>query len=312
MVNNKNELYEKINLKDHLILINYIKELNDFEEINLDEIEFDEKKYSIRKYKDDFIFKCSDGRLMNVKFDCIEHGGLNYLPLSVISINYLTPDFIIKYVSKLDRRKFFFLDDEKELSLEEYTDNAFFSIKKNGYIKKLIVKELKDGIVYQGFESIDDKDYLDPKIIYFGNSILYDGVRIDNDTMEITELNGKKIPQYSTLLSFDANEEIKKLESTVSSETFHPITLEMLEKFKEDLLKRKDFINEVIELSDIYKQKVSYLSECSEKFISGVDEYTFKSSEIEFLINSLNHLKNKNSKALIFRNKNGSESNKYL
>ena len=307
MVNNKKELYEKVDLEEHLNLINYIKSLNNLDEINLDGIEFDEKKYSIRKYKDDFTIECSDGRIMNINFDCIEHGGFNYLPLSIISITYLVPDFKIKYVSKLDRRQQFFLDDDKELSLEEYADNAFFSIKKNGYIKKLIVKELKDGSVYQGFESLDDKDYLDPKIIYFGDSIFYDGVRIDNDTLEITELNGRQIPKYDSLLSFDAEQEMEKLERAISSEEFHSVTLDMLEKFKSDLLKRKDFVNEVIELGDIYKQKVSYLKECGQNFISGVDGYTFKPNEIEFLINSLNTLKNRDSKTLMLGDKYGNK-----
>ncbi len=295
MVTN-NELNNITNIDEHVDLINSFFILNDMEKIN-DTLNINDKEFKIVKNNNHLVIKCSDGRVMNLNIDFKEHDGENHgNPLSKIVIEYPFDDYKISLISYINTRKKALGDlDSEYLSKEEFLCNSSFAIQKKDTEHKLIVKDIKDGKVYRGIDSLDIFYYVEPKTVFIGEDLFYDRIRMNKEGNEITEIKGKKVPNYNLLKSFNAEEELLKINDVIDSTDFNSITIGLFDELKNKVNEKQNFINNLFRLTDIYKVKVSNILDLSEKFILGTKEKIFNSEELKEVIDYINNYSKNNS-----------------
>ena len=277
------------NLEGICCLFNILGEANNIEKLNISEIVFNDKVYSIEKENDALIIKCSDGRCLNLKIYTYswEEGDDFHTytcDKSVAECQYFLPNGnIIKFIR--DEHYFKNPDFYKKLNSYKFAE----SLKVNYVIPNRCTIKQASSLDFPSWDfnelETDRGDYFDFEsngIIYRGNYLL------SKDAKNLLSIKGKNVLPLEEVKKFNVEQEKEKLEKLLKdNDSFHPYTVEVLLDAIANLKNKERYVNEILNfyLEDIpLSQDVL---DAREDITTRINNYIFSKEELSLFVNSL-------------------------
>lgn len=274
---NKNELIERTNIDSIINLLNFIECERNFQNLSLNNIDLNGKKYSIYKVEDNISIYTKGS------------------PLLVISNKEVDPNDCYDY-GKRDIKITYKLDNNDLLSLE---GNA--TLGESIISKEDLVTNLKP-YYYKGtkLERYELKDNLMPKELDSNDEgLTYHNLVLTEDGKEILKINGEKIPRRSEIENFDYLTELSKItilyEATelngvtemLFNKEFCPITREKLEEFTKKLEKKSKYLKNFSKDYERVTDRVTELIEVRNGALEGAKSINYKEEELSNIFKKL-------------------------
>ncbi len=290
---NKEESYLKLeNITKLFNILGYISNID----LEIKDIDFNNKKYSIKKDKDTFIISSSDNRLLILKMKFENSISIACPDMSIATIEYYFPDnTILKYSKEIGNSISY--DNFKNFEVSKLTGDLSFP-----FIDYYIVD--KDYNVAANY-SLDDFELNNVFFTFTSKGIQYcneylvskDGKRllaIDYDTKCLT---------IEDVREFDYKKEKEKIINLLKNDkTLHPYSKMII---KEAISELKEKAKEAKVILKFYKEDIPLCIEIVDirkKIINNLKNYTFTEDELFFIIQILvQTVKNQNENNKIKR-----------
>ena len=286
----KKERINNYNLEEISSLINIIGESNDIKKLNINNISFNDKTYSIEKENDDLIIKCSDGRCLKLKiYSCSWEESDGYFSKwtcnkSVAEFQYLLPN----------GNTLSFTNDSWHISMEY---EFFKKLNPAELVDNLTVKYLipnKNSIIPYGSYPDQSWDFnrLETYNRYFNftsDGILYcNDYLVSSDGKQLLSIKGKDVLPLEKVKQFNIEQEKEKLIKLLESDnTIHPYTRDVLLNAINNLKNKEKYVNNILEF---YNEDIPLCQEVAnarEDLINNIYNYIFSKEELLFLIKIL-------------------------
>ena len=272
---NKEESYFKLeNITKLFNILGYISNLD----LEIKDIDFNNKKYSIKKDKDTFIISSNDNRLLILKMSFKKSTSMACHDMSIAIIEYYFPDNTILKFSKAIGNSISY-DNFKNFEVSKLKDDPSV----NYYI---VDKNYK---IFANY-SLDDFELNNAYFTFTSKGIQYyneylvskDGKRllaIDDDT---------KCPPLEDVKKFDYKEEKEKIINLLeNNKTLHPYSKMII---KEAISELKEKVKEAKVILNFYKEDIPLCIEIVDirkSIINNLKKYTFTDDELFFIIQIL-------------------------
>lgn len=272
------------NLEGICSLFNILDGANDIEKLNISEIVFNDKVYSIEKENDALIIKCSDGRCLNLKictYPYIEGDDFHTYTgeRRVAECHYFLPNGnIIKFIHD----PFFDYCDYKKINAFNFISNLYvnYVIPNRGTIKPSVRSRWD----FNKLE-IDGGGYFD----FESNGIIYRGrYLLSKDAKRLLSIDGENVLPLEEVKKFNVEQEKEKLEKLLKdNDSFHPYTVEVLLDAIANLKNKESYVNEIL---NIYLEGIPLsqdVLDAREDITTRINNYIFSMEELSLFVNSL-------------------------
>ncbi len=255
-------------------LLGYISNIN----FEIENIDFNNKKYSIKKDKDTFIISSSDNRLLRLKMEFEEAPSKDYTDRSNAIIEYYFPD---NTVLKLRNR----IGDS--ISYDNFKTFESSNLADEPYIKYYILDKKNETVVSYGLDYFEYKNAIftfTSKGIEYYNEYL-----VSRNGERLLSIEDTKCLTLEEVKAFNyKNEKAKIISLLESNNSLHPYSKMII---KEALSNLKWKEKEAKDIIIFYKEDIPLCKELvnlRKSIINNLKKYTFTKDELLFIIEIIN------------------------